>query len=56
MEEISFEAEVRSAKSKKLITNDIEYSVTLTGSSPSILQLGHIPGDTTIQVTVKINK
>lgn len=54
MDDISFTAEVRSTKSKKLITNDMEYTVTLSGSDPKILSLGYIPGETTIEVNIKI--
>ena len=55
MDKIEFDAEVRQTKSKKLITNDIEYSVNLTGNNPHILNLGLIPADSTVHVTIIIN-
>lgn len=55
-DKIEFLAEVREVKSKKLITNDIEYSVKLTGSSPKILELGLLPAETILKVITEIEE
>jgi hypothetical protein len=55
MDSIKFQAEVRKVQSKKLVTNDIEYSVTLTGTNPNILALGTIDAETLVNVEVKID-
>ena len=55
MDDIQFDAEVRQVKSKKLVSNDIEYSVVLTTSDPRLLQLAMLPSDITISVNIKPN-
>lgn len=50
---IQFFAEVREVKSKKLITNDIEYTVKLNTDSEFALDLGKLPADTLLKVTIE---
>lgn len=45
-------AEIREVKSKKLVSNDIEYSVRMSGESKEILKLGEIPADVVVKVTI----
>lgn len=50
---IEFIAEVREVKSKKLITNDLEYKVVFNSDNPIILELARIPADQLVKVTVE---
>ncbi|MEK9207805.1 MAG: hypothetical protein AAB922_04935 [Patescibacteria group bacterium] len=52
---IIFLAEVREVKSKKLITNDIEFTLKVNTNDPSILELAKFPADTMIKVSVEIS-
>jgi hypothetical protein len=52
MGEIEFEAEIREVKSRKLITNDIEYSVRFNTADPIVLELGRLEGDRTVKVKI----
>lgn len=52
---IQFTAEVREVKSKKLITNDIEFTVKLNTDNQEVLKLALIPADKTILVTIEEN-
>jgi len=50
---IEFSAEIREVKSKKLISNDIEYKVTFNSSDPVVLDLGKIEADRVVKVSVE---
>lgn len=52
---IEFIAEIREVKSKKLVSNDLEFSVRLSGESSEILKLGEIPPDQVVKVTIESN-
>ena len=52
---MEFIAEIREVKSKKLITNDIEFTVKLNTSDPAILELAKIPADQLIKVVIEID-
>ena len=49
---MEFFAELREVKSKKLITGDIEYKITLTTDNAQVLDLGKIPADTLFKVNI----
>lgn len=51
---MKFKAEIKEVKSRKLITNDIEYSLKLTTSDPQILGLGAIPADEILDVDIAL--
>lgn len=52
---IEFLAEVREVKSKKLVTNDIEYTVKLNTNEQSILELAKLPADQLVKVKIEPN-
>lgn len=54
VEILTFDAEIRTVQAKKLITNDMEYKLTITTSDARLLQLGAIDPDKIIQVTIKL--
>ena len=53
---IEFTAEIREVKSRKLITNDIEYTVKLNTENPIILELAKIPADQLVKVKIEVSK
>lgn len=53
---IEFLAEVREVKSKKLVTNDIEYTVKFNTNEQSVLELAKLPADQLIRVSVKLEE
>lgn len=52
---LNFLAELRSFKSKKLVTNDIEYLILFNTSDKETVELAKLPADTILKVTVEIN-
>lgn len=48
-----FSAEIKEVKSKKLVSNDIEYSIRLTTNNPNILSLAVVPADSLIKVIIQ---
>lgn len=51
---ITFTAEVREVKAKKLITNDIEYRLVLASSDKRMIELATIPSDCVVKVSIEI--
>lgn len=50
---IEFNAEVIKVESKKLISNDIEYSVKLITNEQSVLELAKLPAEQMIKVKIE---
>lgn len=50
---IDFQAEIREVKSKKLITNDIEFTCRFNSDNPIVLDLGKIEADRVVKVSVE---
>ena len=50
---LSFPAEVKEVKSKKLASLDISYRVILETSDPAVLTLGAIDADALVDVSVE---
>ena len=48
-----FLAELRKVEAKKLVTNDVEVTITFNTSDTDILDLGKIPADTLLRVYVQ---
>lgn len=53
---IQFLGEVRQFKSKKLITTDIEYTVTINTTDVTAVELAKIPADKMIKVIIEIEE
>lgn len=51
---INFIAQVQEVKSKKTMSQDIEYKLTLITDDPTILSLGLIQAQTNVVVTVSM--
>jgi hypothetical protein len=51
---IVFEAEIKKAGSKKLVSLDVEYEALFRSADPSVMLLGSIPGDVLVRVTVEV--
>lgn len=51
---INFIAQVQEVKSKKTMSQDIEYKLTLITDDPTILSLGLIQAQTNVLVTVSM--
>ena len=49
----TFLAEIRKVESRKLITNDTEAKVVFTSNDTSVLDLGKLPPDQIVRVTVE---
>jgi len=50
---MKFEMEIKEVKSKKTISNDMEYSIRLTTGDHNLLSLGAIPPNQTVLVEFK---
>lgn len=48
-----FLAEIKKVQARKLISNDIEVSLTVATDDTSVLDLGKIPSDQIVKVTVE---
>lgn len=51
---IAFAAEIREVKSRKLITNDIEYTIKFNTIDQIVLDLAKIPADQLVKVIVEL--
>lgn len=51
---VTFPAEIRRVQSRKLISNDVEYTAVFTTYDGSVLNLGTIAGDVEVLITVEI--
>jgi hypothetical protein len=54
MKELNLTCEVKKVSSKKTASLDVEYQVVLSTEDSNILKLAELPGDTLIDVTVKV--
>lgn len=50
---ISFIAEIKEIKTKKLPSLDMEYSLRIVTNDQNLLELGKIPADKLIKVTIQ---
>ena len=50
---IEFVAEIREVKSRKLISNDVEFTCKFNSSDPVVLDLGKIEADRVVKVSVE---
>lgn len=53
---MTFLAEIKEVKSKKLASNDISYRIILETNDPKVLALGTLPADELINVTIEPEK
>ena len=54
MKELNLTCEVKKVSSKKTASLDVEYQVVLSTEDSNILKLAELPGDTLIDVVVKV--
>jgi hypothetical protein len=52
---MNFEAEIIRTSQRKLASNDNQYEIVLRTENPLVLDLGKLPSDKTIKVTVELN-
>lgn len=53
MSQISFTAEIKRTSQFKKASLDNEYQILLITDNPNILELGKLPPDITVEVTIK---
>ena len=53
---MTFDAELRSVKQTKRVSQDNVYTITFETDNPLLLDLGKLPSDTLFTLTVEINE
>lgn len=51
---MDFQAEIKQVSASKQVSNDITYKLVLETSNPLLLDLGKLPSDTIVTVSIEV--